>query len=68
MSVWGSMRHRFVLHSGEVLEVPGPLARRVIDKRSDRAPAETVWEITLPSGLIRRLWPDEIRDWDIEDV
>jgi hypothetical protein len=61
-------RHDFVLHNGETIIVPQREAKRVVDRRSDRAPAETCWEITLPSRLIRRVWADEIATWTVEDL
>lgn len=61
-------RHRFVLADGSVLTCAPKDARRTIDKRHPQAQPETVWEVTLPSGIVRRLWPDEIRDWTQEDV
>ncbi len=36
-------RHVFRLTDGETIICPHRDARRVIDRRSDRAPAETVW-------------------------
>lgn len=59
-------RHVFRLRDGEVILVAHRDARRTIDRRSDRAPIETVWEVTMPSGLVRRLWPEEIASWDQE--
>ena len=61
-------RHVFILTDGETIIVPDYAARRVIDRRSDRAPVQTVWEVTMPSGLLRRLWPEDIASWDNEPV
>ena len=61
-------KHVFLLADGEVLEAFPPHARRVVDVRSTGSRPETVWEITLPSGLIRRVWLDEITSWKQVDV
>ncbi len=61
-------RHRFTLHTGEVLVVSHQQARRVIDKRGPQAPPETLWEITTDAGIVRRVWLDELRDWSQEPV
>ena len=61
-------RHRFVLHDGEVIVVPHRQARRVVDRRADRAQPETLWEVTLDSGLVRRIWMSEIRSWTQEPL
>lgn len=58
--------HRFVLQDGEVLTVPYQRAVRTLDVRDNRRVPETVWECSLDSGLIRRLWPEEIRTWEVE--
>lgn len=61
-------RHVFKLADGETLLVPQRDAQRVIDRRSDQAPPETCWDVKLPSGIVRRLWPDQIAGWEIEEI
>ncbi len=61
-------RHVFVFHDGETLIVPQRNARRIIDVRGPRATPETLWEVTLDSGLVRRVWLTELRDWRMEEV
>lgn len=68
MSARPDFRHRFVLHDGEVIQVPHRRAQRVIDRRGPRAEPETLWEVELDSGLVRRLWPNEIRTWTMEEI
>ena len=59
------LTHIFQLHNGETIECPHPDAHRVVDKRTDQAPPETVWEIRTPTGIIRRVWPNELRHWQL---
>ena len=61
-------RHVFRLAEGGELRCLDRDARRTIDRRGESAPNETVWEVTLPSGIVRRLWPTDILDWSIEDI
>ncbi len=60
--------HRFVLADGDVIVVPHHRARRTLDVRDRREIPETVWEIELDSGLVRRLWPEQIKTWEVEEV
>lgn len=62
-----TLRHVFRLADGETLILPQRAARRTVDRRGDGAPVETVWEVQTESGLIRRLWPEDIVSWDVED-
>lgn len=61
-------RHVFRLADGETLVCAPREARRTLDRRGDGAPTETVWEVMLPSGIVRRLWPEEIRSWAQKEV
>jgi hypothetical protein len=61
-------KHRFVLRDGEVIVVAHRQARRVIDKRGPQAPAETAWEITLDSGIVRQVWVSDVAEWTQEPV
>lgn len=63
-----SFAHRFILTDGDVLVVPHHRARRTLDVRDRRGVPETVWEIQLDSGLVRRVWPNELRTWEVEEV
>jgi hypothetical protein len=60
--------HRFVLTDGSVIVVPHRQAQRVLDVRDNRRVPETVWEVQLDNGLVRRLWPSDVRSWDQEEV
>lgn len=57
----------FRLRDGETIICAYRDAVRTLDKRSSSAPAETVWEITTDTGLIRRVWPNELIDWTVEE-
>ena len=61
-------RHVFTLSDGSVIVVPHHRAVRTLDVRDRHRLPETVWEITLASGLVRRLWPEDVRDWTMEEV
>lgn len=61
-------RHVFRLRDEETIVCDPRLAKRTLDRRSDDAPVEQVWELTLPSGLIRRVWPGELLRWEQEEV
>lgn len=61
-------RYVFRLRDGETLTCDPRLAKRVIDRRHERSEPEPLWEIALPSGLIRRVWMDEIAEWTSEEV
>lgn len=61
-------RHVFTLHDGETISVPQRQAVRMLDVRDRRGQAEVVWEIILDSGLVRRVWANELRDWRMEEV
>ena len=61
-------RHVFVLQDGETITVARRQAVRVVDRRSDRSFPETLWEVTLDSGLVRRVWASELADWRMEEV
>lgn len=56
-------RHVFTLTDGETIVVPHRQAQKVIDKRTGQTPPEICFEITLDSGLVRRVWMTEIREW-----
>jgi hypothetical protein len=60
--------HRFVLTDGSVIVVPHRQAQRVLDVRDNRRIPETVWEVTLDSGLVRRFWPSDLQEWSQEEV
>lgn len=61
-------KHVFRLADGEVLEAFPPRgALRTMDRRGDRPP-EVVWEITTPAGLVRRLWPEEIAEYEMVEL
>ncbi len=62
-----TLRHVFQLADGDVLIVPHRDAHRTLDKRSDRAPTETVWEVLTEQGL-RRVWPSDLIDWSLEEL
>ena len=57
--------HRFVLSDGEVLVLPLHRAQRTLDVRDNRRIPETVWECELDSGLVRRLWPEQVKTWEV---
>lgn len=59
--------HRFILTDGSVIVVPHHRAQRVIDVHDNRRIPETCWDVELDSGLVRRLWPGDIREWMQED-
>lgn len=61
-------RHVFRLTNGKTLICAPRDAIRTVDRRSDQAPAETVWEVTSPAGIVHRLWPEDIVSWNVEDV
>ena len=61
-------KHTFVLVDGDVIVVPHHRARRTLDVRDRRDVVETVWEITLDSGIVRRVWPNEIKTWEVEEI
>ncbi len=63
--------HVFRLADGEVLRCSPREARRTVAKREERMPdamAEVVWEVTLESGLVRRLWPEDVVEWTQEET
>ena len=61
-------RHVFVLQDGETIIVPQRQAVRTLDVRDRRDRPEVVWEITSASGLVRRVWASEIREWTQEPL
>lgn len=61
-------RHVFVLHDGETIIVAQRDAIRTLDVRDRRRLPETVWEIALASGLVRRVWASEVRSWTMEEA
>lgn len=61
-------RHVFVLHDGETIICADREAKRTINRRSEQSDPVTVWEVTLPSGLVRQLWPEDIRSWETGDI
>ncbi len=63
-----SFSHRFVLADGDILVVPHHRARRTLDVRDRREIPEVCWEIELDSGIVRRVWPNELRSWNVEEV
>ncbi len=63
-----SFYHRFVLNDGDVIVVPHHRARRTLDVRDRRQQVETVWEVETDSGLVRRLWPSDLKSWEQEEV
>lgn len=67
-SLQPAFRHVFVLSGGETILCAPNEARRVIDKRHERSEPEPLWEIQMPSGLVRRIWMDEVADWRMEAV
>lgn len=60
--------HVFRTRSGETIRVPWSRARRTMDKRAPGLDPEVVWEITQDSGLILRLWPEDVLSWQAEEV
>jgi hypothetical protein len=58
-------RYRVTLAAGGELLVDPRDCKRVIDKRTPRSPAVTVWEVRV-NGVIRRLWPEDIARIDQE--
>lgn len=41
--------------------------KRTLDKRSEHAPVETVWELTV-NGVVRRYWPEQIASFEMVEV
>lgn len=60
--------HRFVLNDGEVLVLPLHRAQRTLDVRDNRRIPEVCWELELDSGLVRRVWPNELKSWEVGQV
>lgn len=60
--------HKFVLVDGDVIVVPHRRARRTLDVRDRREIPEVCWEIQLDSGIVRRIWPNELKAWEVEEV
>ncbi len=60
-------RYVFRLADGEVVHAHPRDAIRVMDRRNDGAPVQTVWEVRV-NGVIRRLWPEEIAGVEQEAV
>ncbi len=58
-------RHIFQLTDGETITVPHAAAKRTIDRRG--LGDETVWEVQTHNGL-RRLWPEDIKRWNVEQL
>ncbi len=70
-SLQPTFRHVFRLSDGEVLRCAPRDARRTVAKREERMPdhmAEVVWEVTLESGIVRRLWPEDVVEWTQEET
>jgi hypothetical protein len=63
-----SYRHVFVLTDGATLFLAPHEAIRVSDRRSERSDPVVVWEVMLPSGIVRRLWPEDIVSWTQEEA
>lgn len=62
-------RHVFRLADGETLIVPHADARRTLDKRGGAYTRPQVcWEVTLATGVVRRLWPEDVVSWDVEEL
>lgn len=59
-------RHVFVLNNGETIIVPQRDAVRVLDRRGEWEQPQVCWEITLPSGVVRKVWPEELSSWEAE--
>ena len=60
-------RDVFTLHDGTVLICGPGEAQRTLDRRGEGARPVTVWELTV-RGVVRRVWPNELRSWVREDV
>lgn len=42
--------------------VLGRDVKKTVDRRSDQAPVETVFEVRTPGGLIVKLWPEQVAE------
>lgn len=55
------LKYVLKLRDGTVYEgMLGTDIRKTVDKRSDRAPHQIVYEVRKPSGVVIRVWEDEV--------
>lgn len=59
-------RHVFQLVDGETIICLRQEAKRTMDRRGAYESPKVVWEV-ISNGVTRRLWPEEIVSWSLEE-
>lgn len=57
----------WLAEGGTMTCMPGDY-RAVIDQRGDWEQPQRVWEILVAGHVVRRLWPEQVLNWEMEPL